>query len=62
MRFDDRVMDIAARQQVGELVANQFADTELTLRSSGGLIALVMTWHFFYKRHARVWPAHLVSL
>jgi hypothetical protein len=46
MRLDHRIVDVAARQHVGDLVANQFADAQLTLRAAGRLFALVVTWHF----------------
>ena len=46
-RFDHRIMDVAARQHVGEFVADQFADAQLALRAAGGLIAmLLMACHF----------------
>jgi hypothetical protein len=31
VRLKDRVVDLAARQHVGKLMANQFADPELAL-------------------------------
>jgi hypothetical protein len=46
VRFDDRIMDVAARQHVGERVADEFADAQLARRDAGGLIAMLMTGHF----------------
>jgi hypothetical protein len=41
-------VDVAARQHVGELVADQFADPKLALRAASGLLAMVVTWHFLF--------------
>ena len=39
-------MHVAAREHVGERVADQFADAQLALRRAGGcVIALMMSWH-----------------
>jgi len=47
VRLDDRVVDLAAREHVGEFMSDQFADTKLALRAAGRLIAmLVMPRHF----------------
>jgi hypothetical protein len=48
VRFDDGIVDVAARQHVGELVADQFADPKLALRAASGLLAMVVTWHFLF--------------
>ena len=46
MRLDDWIMDFAPRKHLRELVANQFTDAQLPLRSSGRLIAMMVTDHF----------------
>jgi hypothetical protein len=50
-------VDVAARQHVGELVADQFADPKLALRAASGLLAMVVTWHFLTK-FSFVMPGH----
>src|SRR5580704_15192060 len=53
VRFHHRIVDIAARQHAGELVADQFTDAKLTLRASCGLIAmLLMTCHLLLLSRA----------
>ena len=50
--FDDRIVDVAARQHLGERVANQFADAQRALRRAGGMFAVMMTGHNnFTRRH-----------
>jgi hypothetical protein len=50
-------MDVAARQHVGELVADQFADAKLALRAAACLIVTLMTWHcFLFRRDAGFEP------
>ena len=44
--LNDRVMDVAARQHVGELMPDQFAGAQRALRAAAGMIALVVTGHF----------------
>ena len=34
--FDHRIMHVAARQHLGERMADQFADAQLALRGAGG--------------------------
>jgi hypothetical protein len=38
---------VAARQHLGQRVANQFAYAKLTLRGTGRLIAMMVTGHVF---------------
>jgi hypothetical protein len=38
-------VDIAAREHVGELVADQLTDAKLALRAAACLIVTLMTWH-----------------
>jgi hypothetical protein len=38
---------VAARQHLGDLVADQFTDAQLALRAAGGLFALMMAGHFY---------------
>jgi hypothetical protein len=40
-------MDVAAREHVGELVADQFADAKLALRAARRLITMLVAWHCF---------------
>jgi hypothetical protein len=49
-------MHFAAREHRGELVANQFADAQLPLRSSDRLIAMMVTAHFLVAEFALVLP------
>ena len=43
----DRIVHVAARQHLGDLVADQFTDAQLALRAAGGLFALMMAGHFY---------------
>jgi hypothetical protein len=58
-------MDVAAREHVGKLVADQFADAQLALRAAGGLIAmLLVTWHgLLLLRDAGIEPrGHILKI
>ena len=48
--FDDGIVDVAARQHLGERMANQFADAQRALRGAGGTIAVMVTGHNNFTR------------
>ena len=39
MAFDHRIVHLAARQHVGDGMANQFADAQLALRAAGRTVS-----------------------
>jgi hypothetical protein len=45
MRFDHQIVDVAAREHAGKLVANELADAQLALRAACGLSVMVLTRH-----------------
>jgi hypothetical protein len=48
MRFDHRVVDVAARKYLGERVTNEFAHAQLARRRIRRLVAmLTMTGHLY---------------
>jgi hypothetical protein len=47
VRFDHRIMHVAARQHGCQFVANKLADAQLTLRTARRLNAMVVAWHLF---------------
>src|SRR5205085_10379575 len=43
MALDNRIMHLAADEHLGERMADELADAQLSLRSAGGMIAMLMT-------------------
>jgi hypothetical protein len=58
--FDHRIMDVAAREHVGEFVANQFAHPQLPLRSSSFLILMLTARHALNPDHLRGQRRHAI--
>ena len=59
--LDHRIMDVAARKHVGDLMADEFADAQLALRTAGGMSASAGDVASFYFVLARAWTATLLS-